>query len=92
MYALLNLIHAVISIYYWVLICSAVMSWLIAFNVVNTRNQLVAQLSDLLYRLTEPVLRPIRRVIPTLGGVDISFVVAILLLYFINDLLYEYVG
>lgn len=92
MYALLNLIHTVIQIYVWILIGSAIMSWLIAFNVVNTYNRVVATLSELFYRLTEPVLRPIRSVLPHLGGIDISPVIAILLLYFINNLIYEYVG
>ncbi len=92
MYALLNLIHTVIQIYVWILIGSAIMSWLIAFNVVNTYNRVVATLSELFYRLTEPVLRPIRSVLPHLGGIDISPVIAILLLYFINNLIYEYIG
>lgn len=92
MYALMDLIHTVIRIYVWVLIGSAILSWLIAFNVVNTYNRFVKSLAELLYRLTEPVLRPIRAVIPHLGGIDISPVIAILLLYFVNNLLYEYVG
>ncbi len=92
MYALLDLIHTVIEIYVWVLIGSAIMSWLVTFNVVNTYNRVVATLSELFYRLTEPVLRPIRSVLPHLGGIDISPVIAILLLYFINKLIYEYVG
>lgn len=92
MYALMDLIHTVIRIYVWVLIGSAILSWLIAFNVVNTYNRFVKSLAELLYRLTEPVLRPIRAVIPHLGGIDISPVIAILMLYFVNNLLYEYVG
>jgi YggT family protein len=92
MYALMDLIHTVIRIYVWVLIGSAILSWLIAFNVVNTYNRFVKSLAELLYRLTEPVLRPIRTVIPHLGGIDISPVIAILLLYFVNNLLYEYIG
>ena len=92
MYALMDLIHTVIRIYVWVLIGSAILSWLIAFNVVNTYNRFVKSLAELLYRLTEPVLRPIRAVIPHLGGIDISPVIAILLFYFVNNLLYEYIG
>jgi len=87
MYALLNLIGTVISIYIYVLIASAILSWLIAFNVVNTHNRFVYLVSDFLYRVTEPALRPIRRFVPLLGGVDISPVVLILLLIFLRDFL-----
>lgn len=91
MYSLANLISLVIQLYIWVLIASAVISWLVAFNVLNTRNRFVYQVGDVLYRLTEPALRPIRRVLPNLGGVDLSPVVLILLLVFARNLLFEYV-
>jgi YggT family protein len=81
----IELISTVIRIYIWILIASAVLSWLIAFNVVNMRNHAVSVITDLLYRLTEPVLRPIRRILPNFGGLDISPVVVILLLIFINN-------
>jgi YggT family protein len=71
------------------LIASAVLSWLIAFNVVNTRNQFVAMLADALFRLTEPALAPIRRVLPNFGGLDLSPVVLILLLFFLRNLMFE---
>jgi YggT family protein len=87
MFALLNLIATVISLYIYVLIASAILSWLIAFNVVNTHNRFVYTVSDFLYRITEPALRPIRRFVPLLGGVDISPVVLILLLIFLRDFL-----
>lgn len=87
MIALFNLINTVISIYIWLLIASAIISWLIAFNVLNTHNRVVYAITDFLYRVTEPALRPIRRFIPSLGGVDISPVVLILLLIFIRDFL-----
>jgi YggT family protein len=89
MYSLLNLISTVIQLYIWVLIASAVLSWLIAFNVVNTGNQAVGMIADVLWRLTEPALRPIRRVLPTFGGLDLSPVVLILLLIFLRNLLFE---
>jgi YggT family protein len=89
MYSLLWLIDTVINLYIWVLIISAVMSWLIAFNVINTRNRAVYMLTDFLYRVTEPALRPIRRFIPSLGGVDISPVILILLLAFLRRLIFE---
>ncbi len=89
MIALLNLIDNVITIYIWILILSVVMSWLISFNMVNTGNRFVAVVAEFLFRATEPVLRPIRRVLPNLGGLDISPIILILLLYFLRDLLYE---
>jgi YggT family protein len=85
MIALMNLIATVIDIYIYVLIASAILSWLIAFNVVNTHNRFVYMVSDFLYRVTEPALRPIRRFVPLLGGVDISPIVLILLLIFVRD-------
>jgi len=91
MIALGNLINAVINIFILILIVQAIMSWLIAFNVVNTRNRFVYMIADITYKITEPVLRPIRRILPNFGGLDISPVVVILLLYFIRDLLFEYV-
>jgi YggT family protein len=89
-YALLNLISTVITIYIWLLIAQAVLSWLLAFGVVNRYNRVVAASSDFLWRITEPLLRPIRSVIPDLGGIDISPVILILVLYFLRDLMFEY--
>ena len=85
MHALLGFIAMVISLYIWVVIISAIMSWLIAFDVVNRRNRAVYTIADAMYRLTEPALRPIRRMLPDLGGVDISPVILILGLIFIRD-------
>ena len=89
MYSLLSLIDTVIRIYIGILIASAVLSWLIAFNVVNTANQTVGMIADALWRLTEPALRPIRRILPVFGGLDLSPVVLILLLIFARNLLFE---
>ena len=91
MLSLLLLIDKVIDIYTWIVIASAIMSWLVAFGVINVRNQFIRVVVDLLYRLTEPVLRPIRRILPNLGGVDISPIILLLGLYFIQSLLHEYV-
>jgi YggT family protein len=90
MNSFISLIATVIQIYIYVLVASAILSWLIAFNVVNTRNQFVSMLAEALWRLTEPALRPIRRFLPNLGGLDLSPVVLILLLIFVQNLLYEY--
>jgi YggT family protein len=82
------LIDTVITLYIWILIAAAVLSWLIAFNVVNTRNSVVASIGDFLYRITEPALRPIRSVLPNLGGIDISPVILILGLLFLRNLIF----
>lgn len=87
MIALANLISAAITIYIWILIASAILSWLVAFNVINTRNRFVYVVGDFLYRLTDPALRPIRRVLPNLGGIDLSPVVLLLILFFLRDLI-----
>lgn len=81
------LILTIIDIYIWLLIGSAVLSWLVAFNVVNTRNPIVANVGDFLYRITEPALRPIRNMLPNLGGIDVSPVILIILLLFLKQLI-----
>ncbi len=90
MIALTNLLDTAIQIYIWLLIAYVVLSWLVSFNVINTGNRTVYQVGDFLNRITEPALRPIRNVLPNLGGIDISPIVLILLLYFIRDLVNEY--
>ena len=84
MLELLNFVSYLLQLYVYVLIASAVLSWLIAFNVVNTRNPFVNMVGTLLYQLTEPVLRPIRRVLPPMSGLDLSPIVLILIIYFIQ--------
>jgi len=85
MHALIGFIAMVITLYIWVIIIGAILSWLIAFDVVNRRNRAVYTIADSLYRLTEPALRPIRKVLPDLGGLDISPVILILGLIFLRD-------
>lgn len=89
MYAFYNLINAIISIIIWLLIAQVILSWLVAFNVINTRNQFVWTIGDFLHRITEPMLRPIRNLLPSFGGIDLSPLVLILALYFIRDLAFE---
>ena len=84
MRSILYIILLVLDIYIWLLIAAAVLSWLIAFNVVNVRNSAVSTIGDFLYRITEPVLRPIRNVMPNLGGIDISPIIVILIIIFIR--------
>jgi YggT family protein len=89
MNALATLIDTVVTVYVWVLIASAVLSWLIAFNIINTHNRVIYTVVSILHRLTEPVLRPIRRILPTLGGVDLSPSILILVLYFLRNLIVD---
>ena len=84
---LIGIIHYAIQLYIWVLIISAILSWLMAFNVINSRNRFVYSLVDFLWRITEPALRPIRRLLPNLGGIDISPVILILILMFVQSVL-----
>jgi YggT family protein len=85
------LILTVIDLYIWLLIASAVLSWLVAFNVVNTRNTIVANIGEFLYRITEPALRPIRNMLPNLGGIDVSPVILILIILFLENVIVRYV-
>jgi YggT family protein len=85
MIPLLNFISMVITLYMWVIIISAILSWLIAFSVINRHNQFVYMIADSMQRLTEPALAPIRRAMPDFGGLDVSPVVLILGLIFLRD-------
>ncbi|MAU40356.1 MAG: hypothetical protein CMF31_01925 [Kordiimonas sp.] len=87
MYALFNLIATVIDLYIWALIISVILSWLVAYNVVNTGNKFVLTVMDFLNRITAPALRPIRNILPDMGGLDLSPIVLILGLIFLKNLL-----
>jgi YggT family protein len=87
MVELLQFISYLLTLYVYILIAAAVLSWLIAFNVVNTRHGAVAMIAEFLYRITEPVLAPIRRMLPNLGGIDISPVIVILVIIFIQSVI-----
>jgi YggT family protein len=91
MRAVLDIILLVLQIYIWLLIAAAVLSWLIAFNVVNTNNPVVASVGEFLYRITEPVLRPIRAMLPNLGGIDVSPVILILIILLIENIIVRYI-
>lgn len=79
--------NTILQLYIWAIIFSAILSWLVHFNVVNSGNRLVHTIGSFLWRITEPVLRPIRRFVPNLGGIDISPIVLILAIYFIQMVL-----
>jgi YggT family protein len=88
MVELFQFIATVLWLYVWVLIAAAIMSWLVVFNVVNPRNQAVAMIGEFLYRVTEPVLRPIRNSLPSLGGIDISPLIVVLIIMFIVNVVF----
>ncbi|UVF20000.1 YggT family protein [Microvirga terrae] len=90
MRALLNVILLALQLYTYLIVASAILSWLVAFNVVNTRNDFVRSIGNFLDAVTEPVLRPIRSILPNLGGVDISPIILILLIIFIQNLIVDY--
>jgi YggT family protein len=82
--AFLKVIYSILDCYVWILIIGAVLSWLVAFGVVNPYNRVVHTAGDFLTRITEPLLAPIRRVLPSIGGYDLSPVVLIFVIYFIQ--------
>lgn len=90
MQALLEVILMALQLYVYLIVASAILSWLVAFNVVNTRNDFVRTIWNFLDAVTEPALRPIRNILPNLGGVDISPVILILLIIFIQKLIIDY--
>ena len=88
MLALFQTIDLALNLYTWVLIASAIFSWLYAFNVINSRNQFVNAIGSFLVNVTEPVLRPIRSILPNLGGIDISPIILLLIIFFIRSLMW----
>ena len=91
MRAVLDVVMLALNLYVWLLIASAVLSWLIAFNVVNLRNQVVAAIASFLYTMTEPLLRPIRRFMPSTGGLDLSFLVLWFGIILLEQIIVRYV-
>ena len=83
------LLDSIITIYLWIIIINAVLSWLIAFNVLNTQNRFVFSILDTTYKLTDPALSKIRRFIPMFGSIDISPVILILILMFLRNIIFE---
>ena len=83
------LLDNLITIYLWIIIINAILSWLVAFNILNTQNRFVFAVLDATYKMTDPVLNRIRRFIPTFGSIDISPVILILILMFLRNLIFE---
>jgi len=91
MRVILEVILIILDIYWWVLLATIVLSWLIAFNILNTRNELVATVSRALSSLTEPLLRPIRRYMPKFSGIDISPIILFILIYLLQRVIQLYI-
>ncbi|MEM1287568.1 MAG: YggT family protein [Pseudomonadota bacterium] len=92
MLAVVNVVLLALNLYWWIIILSAIMSWLLAFNVINPRNQVVGTIGRALHGLTEPLLAPIRRFLPNLGGIDISPIILLLGIYFLQQIIILYVA
>src|ERR1700754_878803 len=88
--ALLSTLSLILSLVWWVFLVMIIMSWLISFNVINTRNQFVAAVWRVLNQITEPILRPIRRVIPPLGGMDLSPLIVFIIIFFLQNVIAHY--
>ena len=83
------LLDSIITIYLWIIIINAVLSWLVAFNILNTQNRFVFSVLDATYKMTDPVLNKIRKFIPTFGSIDVSPVILISLLMFLRNIIFE---
>ncbi|MGL4976295.1 MAG: YggT family protein [Bosea sp. (in: a-proteobacteria)] len=92
MRSILWLFDTLINLYIYILIASAILSWLVAFNVVNSRSPIVDRIGEFLYKVTEPALRPIRKILPNLGGIDISPIILIIGLIFLRNIVFEIFG
>ncbi len=86
-FAILQTLSFILNIVWWIFLIVIIMSWLISFNVINTRNQFVASVWRVLNQITEPILRPIRRVIPPVGGLDLSPLIVFIVIFFLQNLI-----
>jgi YggT family protein len=91
MRAILDVLLVVLQLYTWVIIAAAILSWLVAFNVVNRYNDVVRSIWNLVTALTEPFLRPIRQMVPNLGGIDISPIILLLIVFFLQRVILNYI-
>jgi YggT family protein len=91
MRAVLDIILILLQLYWWVLLIMIIMSWLISFNVINTRNQFVEAVWRVVNQLTDPVLRPLRRILPNFSGLDLSPLVAFLVFFFLQSIIGYYI-
>jgi YggT family protein len=90
-YALLTTLSLILNLVWWVFLIMIIMSWLISFNVINTRNQFVANVWRVLNQITDPILKPIRRIVPPMGGLDLSPIIVFIVIFFLQRLIDSYV-
>ncbi len=86
-YALLSTISLILNLVWWVFLVMIIMSWLISFNVINTRNQFVSSVWRVLNQITEPILKPIRRIVPSVGGLDLSPLIVFVIIFFLQNVI-----
>ena len=91
MRSILDIVLIILDLYWWIIIGSAVFSWLYAFNVVNMNNQFVASIGNFLHQMTEPLLRPIRKIMPNLGTIDLSPIILLLGVIFLQSIIGRYI-
>ena len=91
MRAVLDIILLILDLYWWIVIAMIIMSWLISFNVINTRNQFVEAVWRILNQLTDPVLRPIRKIMPNISGLDLSPIILVIIIFFIQRIIAYYI-
>lgn len=91
MRAILDVILVALDLYVWIVIASAIVSWLVAFNVINVRNDFVRAVWNFLHQVTEPALRPIRNLLPNLGGIDVAPIILLLGIFFIQRVIMLYI-
>ena len=84
-FAILQTLSFILNIVWWIFLIMIIMSWLISFNVINTRNQFVANVWRVLNQITEPILKPIRRIIPPIGGLDLSPLIVFVIIFFLQN-------
>ncbi len=89
-YAILQTLSFILNIVWWIFLIMVIMSWLISFNVINTRNQFVYTVWRVLNQITEPILNPIRRIVPNMGGLDLSPLIVFVLIFFLQNLIGYY--
>ena len=92
MLAVIQVVLLVLNILWWIIIASAILSWLLAFNILDYRNNFVRTIADMLHRLTEPLFRPIRNILPNLGGIDLSPLVILLIIFFLQQFIIIYIA
>ena len=91
MLAVVQVVLLILNILWWIIIVSSILSWLLAFNILDYRNNFVRTVADMLHRLTEPLYRPIRNILPNLGGIDLSPLVVLIAIFFLQQIIYIYV-